>query len=232
MVHVDALVLDYGGVLCCDQPATLLETMMRSVSATAERWHEAYWRHRRDYDLGLSAAAYWQRVLRELARSPLGNGEQPQGRPALATFQRDTSDDELISALIELDAKSWLVYREEVWDIARQCRARGTRVAMLSNGVPEVMSCLRADRPLDEWFDAVVVSYELGIVKPDPAIYQACLDRLTVAPARALFVDDRRENVEAAAQLGWQTLHFTGEDAVPRLRAMVGEPSSHVARGL
>lgn len=62
----------------------------------------------------------------------------------------------------------------------------------------------------------------LGIVKPDPAIYQACLDRLNVASRKALFVDDRLENVEAAAQLGWQTLHFTGEDVVARLRAMVG----------
>jgi putative hydrolase of the HAD superfamily len=218
MANVDALVLDYGGVLCCDQPATLLDTMMRAASATAEQWQAAYWRHRRDYDLGLSAVVYWQRVLDEIAPPSLASGELP----ASASLRRGKRDDGLIAQLVELDARSWLVYREEVWEIARRFRARGKRVGMLSNGIPEVMSRLRVERALDEWFDTVVVSYELGLVKPDPAIYEACLDRLKVPPARVLFVDDRLENVEAAAQLGWQTLHFTGEDVVARLRAMVG----------
>ncbi|MPZ19820.1 MAG: HAD-IA family hydrolase [Luteitalea sp.] len=227
MVNVDALVLDYGGVLCCDQPATIVETMMRSVSATAERWHEAYWRYRRDYDLGLPAAVYWERVLHDLAPPSLASGELPPSAVYSARPRRSSplasegGDDGFVSQLVELDVQSWLVYREEVWEIARRFRARGRRVGMLSNGIPEVMARLRAERALDEWFDTVVVSYELGIVKPDPAIYQACLDRLNVAPARALFVDDRRENVDVAAQLGWQTLHFAGEDVVARLRAMV-----------
>jgi HAD superfamily hydrolase (TIGR01509 family) len=63
----------------------------------------------------------------------------------------------------------------------------------------------------------VVVSCEVGVAKPDPLIFQMCLTRLGVEPSRALFVDDRIENIEGAARLGLRTFHFIGADAVPRL---------------
>ncbi|MPY88515.1 MAG: HAD-IA family hydrolase [Luteitalea sp.] len=208
MPNLDALILDYGGVLCREQPAASLEALARCASTTAERWHEAYWRYRGDYDLGLPAAEYWQRVLHEL-------GHDGASQPVSASLR-------LVAQLIDLDVASWVVYREEVWEIARDFRARGGRVGMLSNGVPEIMSRIRADRPLDDWFDTVVVSYELGVSKPHPAIYQAGLQRLDVTAPRALFVDDRRENIDAAAQLGLRTLHFTGDESVQALREVSG----------
>ena len=79
------------------------------------------------------------------------------------------------------------------------------------------MARIRADRNLTRWFDAVLVSYEVGVAKPDPAIYQMCLTRLGVESNRALFVDDRIENVEGATRIGLQTFHFIGTDAVSRL---------------
>ncbi len=92
---------------------------------------------------------------------------------------------------------------------------------MLSNGVPEVMARIRAERTLESWFVVVVVSCEVGCTKPDPRIYEICLSRLGVAADRTLFVDDRAVNVEAAAQLGIQTLHFTGDHSMRDLRLRV-----------
>ena len=89
---------------------------------------------------------------------------------------------------------------------------------MLSNGVPEVMARIRSERALDSWFDVVVVSCEIGCAKPDPRIYEICLSRLGVAADRALFVDDRTANIEAAAKLGIQTLHFAGDQPVRELK--------------
>jgi 2-haloacid dehalogenase len=77
---------------------------------------------------------------------------------------------------------------------------------------------IRRDRPLDAWFDVVIVSAEVRCVKPDPRMYRLCLTRLEVESAQALFVDDRPENVAAAAGLGMRTVHFTGEDPVGALR--------------
>ena len=120
-----------------------------------------------------------------------------------------------------MDVDSWTDYREEVWTLARDFKARGGRTGFLSNGIPEVVARLRAERALDARFDVVVVSSELGISKPDPRIFHVCLDRLGVAPGDALFVDDKAANVEAAARVGLRVFHFTGADAVERLRAVI-----------
>ena len=70
--------------------------------------------------------------------------------------------------------------------------------------------------PSTRWFDVVVVSYEVGLAKPDPRIFELCLSRLGAQAGEALFVDDRAENVAAAERLGLRTLLFTGDDATRR----------------
>lgn len=59
------------------------------------------------------------------------------------------------------------------------------------------------------------------MAKPDPRIFRLCLGRLGLPAAAALFVDDRADNVEAAARVGLQTLQFDGADALERLRTLV-----------
>jgi putative hydrolase of the HAD superfamily len=113
-----------------------------------------------------------------------------------------------------------------MWTLARDVRASGVKTAILSNGVPEVMARVRADRPLAEIFDVVVVSYELGHAKPDREIYEATLSRLGVVPQQALFVDDRGENIAAADELGLRTFHFMGDDRFSRFQAYLTEELS------
>jgi len=202
MTSVRGLVLDYGDVLSRPHRLDAFQPMAQRLGVTLDALRAAYWQHRRAYDGGLPAADYWRRVL--------DTAGVPGGREARA-----------VEPLVAADVASWTDYREEVWTLAQAFRAAGGRTAFLSNGVPEIVAHLRQTRGLDSAFDAVVVSCEVGLLKPDPAIFRLCLDRLGVAPDRALFVDDRVENVEAAGRLGIRTLHFTGDDAVPRLRAML-----------
>ena len=123
--------------------------------------------------------------------------------------------------LIAADIASWSVYRDEVWALAALFRRTGGRTAFLSNSGPEVMARVRGDRSLEARFDAVVISCEVGFSKPDPRIYQLCLDRLGLAAPETLFVDDRADNFEGAARVGLQTLQFEGPDALERLRALI-----------
>jgi putative hydrolase of the HAD superfamily len=199
-----ALILDFGGVLAHPQPERLVRAMADRLGVPLPALEDAYWRHRARYDRGLTAAEYWCRVLETLDRV------------------RDPRDD-LVAELIELDVASWTTYRDEVWQLARGFRERGGRTALLSNGVPEVMARVRADRDLNGWFDVVIVSYEVGLAKPDPRIYRRCLEQLKIAPEEALFVDDRADNVEAAARLDLRVLHFTGPETIPRLRGLLAE---------
>ena len=78
------------------------------------------------------------------------------------------------------------------------------------------MDTVRSTRTLAEHFDAVVVSYEVGCVKPDPRIYQICLAQLGAQAVSTLFVDDRLENLEAAGVRGSRRSIFSGITACRR----------------
>jgi putative hydrolase of the HAD superfamily len=84
------------------------------------------------------------------------------------------------------------------------------------------MSRVRAERTLESWFDVVIVSCEVGMCKPAPAIYRTCIERLDVPAETALFVDDRVENLHGAESVGLQTFHFTGDSSIGDLRGILG----------
>jgi putative hydrolase of the HAD superfamily len=193
-----ALVLDYGEVLTRPQPHDVVVRMASVAGLPVGEFVSRYWRHRPAYDGGLNVSDYWRRVM-----------------------ERDEVPATLLEELVAADALSWRDYRADMWTIAAAVRARGRRTAMLSNGVPEIIARVRAERRLDAWFDVVVVSCEVGCCKPDPAIYQICLERLQTPADQTLFVDDRVENLQAAEALGFQTLRFTGDESVPVLRRLL-----------
>jgi putative hydrolase of the HAD superfamily len=202
MARPAGLILDYGNVLSRAQDQTWMDAAARRLGADVAVFRAAYWQHRHAYDADLSAAAYWRRVA-------------AAARPATALDPGD------LAWLIASDVASWSVYHDEVWALAARFRAAGGRTALLSNSGPEVMARVRADHPLEARFDAVVISCEVGLAKPDPRIFRLCLERLGLSAGAALFVDDRADNVEAAARVGLQTLQFEGPDALEQLWARV-----------
>jgi putative hydrolase of the HAD superfamily len=193
-----ALILDYGEVLCHPMRPGGMALLASQMGALESEMAAAYWRHRRDYDLGMPSGEYWTLVAQDLGAS---------------------LDEGVLASLVTIDVDSWTDYRDEMWTLAATFRQAGGRLGMLSNGVREIVTRIRSDRDLPSLFDAVVISYELQLAKPEPEIYRVTLDRLGVGPATALFVDDRLENIETARELGFQTLHFTGD--VHALRARV-----------
>ncbi len=67
--------------------------------------------------------------------------------------------------------------------------------------------------PLAEAFAFRFLSFELGLVKPDAAVFEAVADRLPVARRRVLFLDDNAINVEAAQDAGFAARHVRGVEA-------------------
>ncbi|HVO18827.1 MAG TPA: HAD family phosphatase [Anaeromyxobacter sp.] len=206
MAPFRALLLDLGEVLVLPQPPDLVRRMAEVAAAPLAAFTAAYWAHRPAYDFHGSHRRFWGQVLDE-CRSSLGGAA------------REAATGELL----ELDIRSWTVYREEVWKIAADFRARGGKLAVLSNGVTEILDRVRAQRRLDRTFDAVVVSCEVGCLKPDPAIFRIALERLGVEAEDSLFVDDRAVNVAGAEAIGMHALHFVGDASVPALRARLGQ---------
>jgi putative hydrolase of the HAD superfamily len=204
MTSLRALVLDLGEVLVRSQPPELVQLMADVAAVPLPAFQGAYWAHRKEFDLASDPAGYWEDVLRD-ARSPLGAAARAAARLRLGA----------------LDAESWTQYREEVWELALRFKEGGGRTALLSNCGPEVIDRVKAQRPVARYFDAMVVSWEVRVAKPDAAIYRIALERLGVAPGEALFVDDRAENVAGAEAVGMRGMMFEGDGAVERLRRLV-----------
>ena len=98
----------------------------------------------------------------------------------------------------------------EVIAAVRELRTR-FKVALLTNAWPDADKLLRDKQGIDVYaeFDAYVNSAEVGMAKPDPAIYRLTLERLGVAPQEAVLLDDSLRNVEAARALGIHAIHVT-----------------------
>jgi len=92
----------------------------------------------------------------------------------------------------------------------RALNAKGYWVVALTNFGNDRLELATRQYPFLGEFEARFVSAELGVMKPDPAIYAALEKGTGVEPARLLFTDDRPENIDAAAARGWQTHLFDG----------------------
>jgi putative hydrolase of the HAD superfamily len=106
-------------------------------------------------------------------------------------------------------------------------RDDGYRMALLTNNVREWELRWRALAPVDEIFELVIDSAFVGMRKPDPEIYELCLERLEVAAGECLFVDDREDNCEGARAVGMRVVRYLDfEQAAGEIRAALGASAS------
>ena len=109
--------------------------------------------------------------------------------------------------------------RDAVVEKVREIRGAGYRTALVTNNVREFRSRWERLVPVAELFELVVDSSEVGVRKPDPAIFRIALERLGVDAERAVFLDDLAGNVDAASALGMKGV-LVGPDPAPALDAL------------
>lgn len=190
----DGFIFDYGGVLVFHQTEQDQARMAEISKIPREQFTELYWADREEYDKGVvSGAEYWQNIA------------------SGAGLKLDTSQ---IEALTDYDSESWMKYDSEMWNWIAELRRAGKRVAMLSNMPADLGLALRSRTDRLDSFDHVTLSYELGVVKPEPAIYERCLEGIGTAAERTLFLDDRIANVQGAEVLGMRAIQFLDRDDV------------------
>jgi putative hydrolase of the HAD superfamily len=105
-------------------------------------------------------------------------------------------------------------------DAVRTAREAGVRTGLLSN------SWTRShydDEALGHLFDAIVISGDEGMRKPDPEIYVLAVERLGVDPSDTVYVDDLGFNLGPARALGMATVHHrTASETIPQLESLLG----------
>ncbi|MDP1818802.1 MAG: HAD family phosphatase [Acidimicrobiales bacterium] len=107
-----------------------------------------------------------------------------------------------------------MTVNEQIVDRIRRLRGEGYRVGLITNNVREGSTAWRAKVPVDELFDVVIDSCEVGMRKPNPAIYHHALELLGgIEPAAAVFLDDAPGNVEGAKAAGLAAILVDDPDA-------------------
>lgn len=194
------IVFDLAGVVFARNPLRFpkrLEEYFSFVFTTPEGGVPKFWE---DYDRGVLP-------VEEVAK-------------AVAEYRGSDVESAKANMLLAIN------YQEEVEPTARlisELKARGYRLVVLSNMSPEYIEFLR-NKPVYRHFDDEIISCEVKCVKPEREIYELLLSRCGLNPAGTIFIDDRRENVEAAAELGIVPFHFdrtNPEKACEELRKVI-----------
>jgi putative hydrolase of the HAD superfamily len=103
--------------------------------------------------------------------------------------------------------------REVVVERALAIKAAGVRTALVTNNVAEFGDGWRSMVPIDALFDVVIDSSQVGVRKPNPAMFRAALDALGVTASVSVFLDDYPGNVTAARDVGLRAI-LVGADRV------------------
>jgi putative hydrolase of the HAD superfamily len=122
-------------------------------------------------------------------------------------------DADLVRTLSDHDSTAWTTLRPDARETLAELHDAGVKVAVLSNAPREMAAAARqADWAvlIDDWF----FSSEMGMAKPDDAIYIAATAALGVDGSEVVFFDDRQVNVDAARRAGWDAYLWTSGAAV------------------
>ena len=190
-----AVVFDYGMVLSGPPDPEAHAAMLRITGLPLDRFESLYWVDRPLLDEGkLTGVAFWQKFLREA-----GLNLEPGAVEELNLW----------------DARLWTTQNLAMLAWQQQLEKRGLLTAILSNISDNVLASVEREFDWIHRFDVLVWSYQVHMVKPDPAIYRYTLKKLGTRPEETLFLDDKPVNVEAARAVGMKALEFS---TVERLR--------------
>jgi 2-haloacid dehalogenase len=106
--------------------------------------------------------------------------------------------------------------------VLSELKQRGVPVYGISNWSAETFPPQRSRFAFLSWFDDLVISGEVGIIKPDPRIFAILLERNRIDPQTAVFIDDVAANADAASRLGIHGIHFRSAEQLRRDLAVVG----------
>ncbi|NUW30081.1 HAD family phosphatase [Nonomuraea sp. SMC257] len=213
---VAGVLIDWGGVLTT------------SLSDSIARWIVA---DRIDH-------AHYHAVMSELVRQAYDGAAEGSQETVVHALERGELDGsaferDLAARLLTLDGvppeAEGLLERmfagfervEAMHDMLRAVRGHGVRTCLLSNSWSNAY-------PRDGWdelFDAVVISGEVGMRKPEPRIFRHALDLLALPGESCVFIDDFEANIAAARALGIHGIHHRdAETTIAQLESLLQIP--------
>lgn len=187
-----AVIFDFGGVFMKTtdhEPRYRWDSHLKLTPGSVERVVHGSESWRLAQTGQITVEAYWSDVAQQL------NLSSDNTRQLAHDFY---SGDQLDSELV--------VY-------AQQLRTDGYPVALLSNDSPALREKLQI-LGIANLFDPLIISAEIGVMKPNPQAYQSVLEKLGMPAEQTIFVDDMPANIAGAATLGIHALQYTTTNAL------------------
>lgn len=197
MNKIKNIVFDLGGVVFARDPRKFEPEFIKFFSYIMLPEMPRFWE---EYDRGMST---YDEVITDLA-------------------EYNSCDRELA----EKNLRRSILTQEEIpatKSLVEALKVAGYRLYVLSNMSLEFIEFLHT-KDVYKNFEGEVVSCYEHIVKPEAEIYKILVDRYQLNEAETLFIDDRKANIEAAIELGWQGFHFDAhnpDESCEKLRSML-----------
>jgi HAD superfamily hydrolase (TIGR01509 family) len=102
----------------------------------------------------------------------------------------------------------------ETLSMLQKFKQKNFKVALISNAGVDELEQLLQKHNLKQYFNTIVISGDIGICKPDPAIYHHALKLIDSSPSETVFIDDSQVNVNAAIDIGINGILFDEPDLV------------------
>jgi putative hydrolase of the HAD superfamily len=200
---IEAAIFDFGKVLSMPPSEASWQRFAAYYKVPRQEFEATFWALRDSIDSGENGGRWFYEQIAARLNRPM--------------------TPESITQLVEWDNAHWGEINWPVFELAKRIKARGYRMAILSNIHQELADYLRQHSPLilDGVFDEFTCSCEQRQMKPAAPIYLHCCEQVGVKPAECFFIDDRQVNLDGAAAVGMSGYLFTGnlEADLPAIEA-------------
>ena len=186
---IKALIWDMEGVLLLTDENNIPLTVAKILNAPYEKVREIYFGDFNDKgDLGeITQEQFNEHVLDTLQIS------RDKKHLLDEVFnERSYIDEDLLEKIAEMSKKY--------------------KVGLLSNYSTDLRPKIEKEWALGSVFDEIIISCEVGMIKPDPGVFNLMLDRLGVKADESVFIDDRIKNIDSAKKMGFHTIFFTSKE--------------------
>ncbi len=193
---IQGVVFDFGGVMTTSTMPQRVIALAKELGISWDMILRGFSKYRHQYDGGFI-------TLEELYR---------------ATWKDEglTIEPEVLARFEEADTASWLYRNERTLAWMTTLKAEGLKIGILTNMAPEFGRdhFRKSFADFIALSDAMVISGDEKLFKPQPEIYQLLQQRIGLKPEELCFIDDVQENIDGAKACGWNAIRFVSNDQV------------------
>lgn len=181
-----AIAFDYSGVITESSGSDFTLNTCRILNISKETFFDVYLKN--NYLLNttdIDSKDFWRKLLKE--------------------WNREDKEKEFFEFIDS--SKSDKKYNYELLDFIKELKSFGYKTALLSNNSSKLNSTLRVAK-IDVLFDVILISGDVGCMKPSVEIFQILCDKLEIIPQELIFVDDFEKNFINARKIGFNPVLF------------------------